>query len=545
MIRKKPGAKAPVAGKLPANAAVTVESNEKGWMRVRAKPPGKKSKEIIGYVESDKIDAGDKTGDAKTDTAATTPSAAPTDDTPTTDTPVPAETRQTSEKVVLRAKPGEKQAAVATLKAGASVTVEAERGRWLRVRAGKAVGYIARTTLVPVAPPPPPPPPPVDTTASTTTPTTPPPADSTPDAAPASKWSSGRETQLYAEVTGNGTLRSDPKPTAGSVAELPNGTKVVVIDATSVAGWVHARDDKGHEGWIASTELGNGATAKAIGQKPGARKTTSSTTASTTSVGEATAATATATTEDHPEPERKPSFVRLDVGLGYRVLGMDFTSNGSSGLANYLVSADASALDLDVDLIALHVKQISVAFDARTGLGRSSPGIEYMGPTLPSGKIPFSTVDVDAGARAGLRVRRLWELAVRGGVHYDAFVASNVENAGMLPRERLLGATVGARADISPPHTRFAATIHADVLAAGSRKQTPGLEDGTDSTAHAFWGGMRVRVLLTRHVSLLSGYDFGRMTTRWTGESVRMPGVTSARRVDSSQLVQIGLSVDM
>jgi uncharacterized protein YgiM (DUF1202 family) len=454
---------------------------------------------------------------------------------------VPAETRQTSEKVILRVKPGEKQAAVATLPAGATVTVEAERGRWLKVRAGKSYGYIARTTLVPLAPPPPPPP---DTTATTTTttPTTTAAPDATADTAPRSKWSSGREAVLYAEVTASGTLRSDPKPTASSVAELPKGARVVVLDATTVAGWVHAKDDQGHDGWIASAELGNGATSSAIGQTRGTPRTpTSSTTASATNVGEATSAT----TEVKPEPARKASFVRLDVGLGYRVLGMDFSSNGSSGLANYLVSADASALDLDLDLIALHVKQISVAFDAGTALGRSSPGIEYMGPTLPSGKIPFSTVDLDAGARASVRVRQLWELALRGGVHYDAFVAQYVDNAGMLPRERLLGATLGARADIAPPHTRFAATIHADVLVAGSRKQTPGLEDGTDSTAHAFWGGMRVRVLLTRHVSLLSGYDFGRMTTRWTGESVRMPGVTSARRVDSSQLVQIGLSVDM
>ena len=55
---------------------------------------------------------------------------------------------RTTIDVVLRKQPGEHEAAVAKLRAGTTVTVEAQDGRWLRVRAGDRVGYLTRTTVV-------------------------------------------------------------------------------------------------------------------------------------------------------------------------------------------------------------------------------------------------------------------------------------------------------------------------------------------------------------------------------------------------------------
>jgi hypothetical protein len=114
----------------------------------------------------------------------------------------------------------------------------------------------------------------------------------------------------------------------------------------------------------------------------------------------------------------------------------------------------------------------------------------------------------------------------------------------MLPRERLLGATIGARIEIVPPRSRIAVTARFDVLAIGSRAQTPGLEDGQSSTAHALWGGLSVRYTLG-WLSPFVALDFGRATTTWTGMSVREPGVTNAQRVDSTQLVQLGISAEL
>jgi hypothetical protein len=243
--------------------------------------------------------------------------------------------------------------------------------------------------------------------------------------------------------------------------------------------------------------------------------------------------------------ERRALSLRADAGIGYRTFGMDFQSNGSAGLANYLVASSASAADLELEVAVRPRGRWRFAVDGRVQLSRSSPGIDYPGPTGPPGKIAFDTFGADAGVRAGVRVRSLFELWLRGGGHYDAFVARDVENAGRLPRERLLGATAGARADITPPRSRVSATLWADALVLGSRRQTPGLEDGTDSIVRAVWAGMTLRVRFARRLSILAAYDFGRVSTRWSGMSVREPGVTEALRRDASQLVQVGLGAEM
>ena len=198
---------------------------------------------------------------------------------------------------------------------------------------------------------------------------------------------------------------------------------------------------------------------------------------------------------------------------------------------------------LTASLIA--VPFASHAADARLQLSASSPGIEYPGPTSTSGEIPFRTAAVDAGARVGVRARQLLALAVRGGAHYDAFLPQDVDNVGTLPRERLLGVTAGARLELVPPASRFSATLRFDALAWGKRAQTVGLEDGSGSTAHAFWGGLTLRYVLSRHLAAFVGYDFERATTRWSGMSVRQRGVTGTRREDTAQLAQLGVTAEL
>ena len=225
---------------------------------------------------------------------------------------------------------------------------------------------------------------------------------------------------------------------------------------------------------------------------------------------------------------------------------MDFTSNGSAGLANYLVSADATAADLGIDAVQ-HLRGRFVAgADARVQLGTSAPGsgIAYTGPSRAGGDIAFCTIAVDAGIRAGVH-GHVFAFALRGGLHYDAFLANDVDNAGRLPREQLAGATLGARVAIAPPASRIDVELRTDVLAWGKRGQTAGLEDGTASDAGAVWAGATIRVLVRRHWSVLSAYDFGRITTSWSGMSVRTPGSTSAHRIDSTQTVQLGLAAEL
>jgi hypothetical protein len=414
-----------------------------------------------------------------------------------------AEPRRTTEQVTLRKKPGEKETALVLLEANTEVTVLAEEGRWLKVKVRDAVGYLTRTTV--------------------TTGDAPTAQGSASDA-----WSAARRTpdghevtELFVDAPSAGVLAASPEPSAAKVADVPKGTRLTVLDAAT-PGWLHARDAAGHEGWIASGNVQNGAIAVEV---PGVDLQ-----------GRAA---------DYNRAPEGALAIRGSIGFGYRSLGMDLSSNAEGGLTNYLVDADAAAAVLALDVRSRLVAPWFVAGDARVELSSSSPGIDYPGPTAPPGKIPFTTFATDAGARAGLRLKSAIDLALRVGGHYDAFVTKSVDNAGMLPRERLLGVTAGLRADILPPHSRFAASARFDILALGSRAQTPGLEDGTSSTAHALWGGVTVRYQLARHVAPFAGYDFGRATTSWTGMSVREPGVTDAHRVDTTQLFQLGIAAEL
>ena len=93
-----------------------------------------------------------------------------------------------------------------------------------------------------------------------------------------------------------------------------------------------------------------------------------------------------------------------------------------------------------------------------------------------------------------------------------------------------------------PRNSRFSIAARFDMLALGSRAQTPGLQDGTSSSAHAVWGGATFSFALDARFALGLGYDFERAWTSWSGASQREPGVTSAQRVDSAQLVHFGVS---
>jgi len=412
-----------------------------------------------------------------------------------------ASPRHTTEAVALRKKPGEKEEIVAKLAANTPIEVMGEDGRWLRVRAGASIGFLARTTVT---------------------------DGTTPGGGATNQWSASRRSSaqaLFIEVTApTAVLHASPAPTAPTIAEVPRGARLTVVDAATTTAWIRARDDGGRDGWIARADVDNGASGVSV------------TGADLQGIGLERASFDRAAVT--------PLAIRAAIAVGYRSIGMDFSSNASGGLTNYVVDADAMAATAEVDTIARRGRWFAAA-DARSELADASPGIDYPGPTGPSGKIPFTTFEADLGVRAGIRARDTIDLAARLGAHYDAFMTKSVDNAGMLPRERLVGATIGIRAEATPPHSRFGITARFDYLVIGSRAQTPGLEDGQASSAHAVWGGVTFAVQIDRRFAIVTAYDFERATTRWSGESVREPGVTGAQRVDNIQLVRLGLSAGL
>lgn len=437
-------------------------------------------------------------------------------------TPAHAGARRTLEAVALRKKPGEKEAVVARLPAGAEVTVLAIDGRWLRVRASGVEGYVARTTVSA-------------------------PEDADADAAALTgHWSAGRRAggrmagELFIDVVvDRAALRAEPRPDAAQLVALGRGARLTVVDAASDPAWIHARDPAGHDGWIGRAEIDNGASSVVV---TGAdlRGIERSETGSRAPRG------IERSRDDRgaaPAPRRL--VLRADLGIGFRALGMDLTSNAEGGLTNYVVDAGAVATTLDADAVLRPGGAWLAGADARVSASDSSPGIDYPGPTAPPGKIPFRTFASDAGVRLGARLERAFDVALRTGIHYDAFLPRSVANAGMLPRERLLGATLGARVDIAPERSRFTVTARFDAMVIGGRAQTAGLQDGTSSAAHALWGGLTLRHALGHRLAAFGGYDFGRATTEWSGMSARQPGVTRTRRVDTAQLVQLGISAEL
>jgi uncharacterized protein YgiM (DUF1202 family) len=411
-----------------------------------------------------------------------------------------AESRKTTVEVTVRKRAGAKAAAITVVPAGTDVEVVREDGRWVVIRVKGGEGYVPRTTLTAAA------------------------------AAPAtSVWSASRRGDgglvlaLYVDVTAaTATLRADRTPQSAALATLARGAKIEVIDGSDPE-WIHGRDGQGHDGWIARREVTEGAVSGASGDLRGS--------------------TAAEPAFDH-NPTRKLE-VRFAAGVGFRSLGMELTSNQGGGLTNYVVDADAAAATLAVDALFRPAGAWLVGVDGSLETSLSSPGIDYPGPTSASGKVPFETIAADLGVRAGRRVRGSVELSVRLGAHYDAFITRDVDNAGMLPRERLAGVTAGARVELRPSASRIGATLFGDVLVAGSRAQTPGLEDGTSNTAHAAWGGLTVRIALTRRWAVFGAYEFARMSTTWSGMSSRQPGVTSTRRTDIGQLAQLGIGAEL
>ena len=411
-----------------------------------------------------------------------------------------AEPRRTTEAVTVRKKPGEREAVLAQLPAGTEVVVVGEEGRWLRIRVKNVDGYVARTTITAGA--------------------------SATDAPPV--WSAPRRgapgEALTVVVTAPASaLHAAPSTASPAVAQVARATKLVVLDGTTDPRWIQVRDDGGHTGWVDRVALDNDVTTVVDGG------------------GELKARTVAVATVQRPLANL---VVRTDLGVGYRALGMAQTANASGGLTNYVVDADAMVATLAVGVVARLSPRLFVGFDALAQLSQAAP-IAYEGPSSPSGTIPFKTFALEWGAAIGVHAHEAFDLSARAGFHYDAFLADSVDNAGMLPRERLLGATLGARVAIAPPTSRFEVVLRFDALVIGARAQTPGLEDGTASTAHAVWGGLVMRARMTQRWSLFGAYELGHASTHWTGMSTRAPGVTDASRVDSTQLVQLGVSVGL
>ncbi len=222
---------------------------------------------------------------------------------------------------------------------------------------------------------------------------------------------------------------------------------------------------------------------------------------------------------------------------------MDFTSNGRSGLGNYLIAAQAALVQVSMGF-ERRQGRLQIAAEASYRFSNASPGIRYVSSTGDIGDIAFSGHEVDASFAAGARVSRSAggaALLARLGYRYSAFLVDQIDNVGKLPSEDLHGVTVGVELLLPRIGDRISLRTRGEVLLGGLRGQTEGLEDGTVSTANASWITAELSRSVSPTLSVEGIYRYHRAHTAWTGSSPRQGDVMEAGRVDTAHTVLLGL----
>ncbi|MBL8619639.1 MAG: hypothetical protein JNK64_00015 [Myxococcales bacterium] len=399
---------------------------------------------------------------------------------------VRADTRTSLVEITLRKLPGENQDAVATYATGVTVEVLEIKGRWIKIKIDKSVGWVPRTKL------------------------------SEPAAAAAAPADAGpRSHRLGVQVRQpDAAIRARPEAGAPVVAPVAPGAALTVL-AGDTPGWLHVDDGHGHAGWIAAAAVADvGAGAPVVDAPPPARPAAA--------------------------PRARGAWtLRGTAAIGYRSIDQRFTSNATGGLANYAISADASAAEVGVAALP-RLGKLRLGVDAAARFTSSDPGIDYPGPTLAPGEIPFTMFEARGTARVGYRLGPVTPQLRLGGF-YGAFLADEVANAGRLPREALWAATAGLGVEVAPPRAKVTIEARGDVALVGARAQTDGLADGMSSSVGAQWFELRLAYAVAPHVAVVAGFTYERYATDWAGASERWAGVTEAHRLDHAQLVSFGI----
>lgn len=429
--------------------------------------------------------------------------------------------RTTTVDVTVRRRPGERQVAVGKLPAGTDVVVEAEQGRWLRVRAGRITGYVTRTTLsaskaaalVASA---------NDETATATRISTEPVGDR--ERPQPTSWRTARDREaasaLLATITvSSAALRAEPRAAARKLASIANRARVVVVDARTTPGWIAVRDGDGHTGWIAAHELGDTNDGAVVDDSRSGPTGVSPT--ANAKAAPARPAAAAVQTRSVGEPRRAWSL-HLAAGAGYRASA---TAIEAAGVEEQ-VAASATVARLQVDAAVSPVRVLSIGVDARADLGRTASHVDGAASAI------HATRGLSAGVRIGLRSRGLAALSLRAGMRRET--AELIDGTGTT--DELAGTTAGVRLDVLPPGSRLSARVEIDTLVVGTWQRDAAMPD----PARATWAGMTVGVRIVGGVSLQAAFEMGRASTTWT--QMTATETINTQRIDTSQLFQVGLS---
>lgn len=427
--------------------------------------------------------------------------------------PASAEPMRVNTKTKLREQPGEAAKVLGTLQPDQKVEVLETKGRWLRVRAGKKVGWITRTTVEPIA----------GAAGGSDTAG----AGAGTGAGSDGDWSAkdkptsdaGAKAADKRVVTASepGPVRREPRRNAHEVYTLTPDDLATVEGESEQGAWLLIQNENGQMGWIRSSLV------QTVDDPAAIRM-------------------ARARTDESGGPVRtvrKERLIapRVEAGLGYRGFGMDFESNGGAALDQYRIEASSALTRVGV-WVPLEFSGVVIEAGGSYAISLARPGIRY----ADQEDISFLTHDAEVGANLGYRLLDgLLTVAGSGGFHYSVFRVDKLDNVAYLPSERLTGVTAGGLVELALGGGKYTVRGAFRTLIGGKRAQTAGLEDGTASTAGAWWANLDLDYALFSAFDLAAGYTFEHASTQWAGPSARRPGVTAARRKDNNHLLYVGV----
>jgi hypothetical protein len=210
-------------------------------------------------------------------------------------------------------------------------------------------------------------------------------------------------------------------------------------------------------------------------------------------------------------------------------------------LAGYRLSARAYSAGVGLDAVVYRSGQLLGILDGRYAGSVASPGVQFATGEAGTGYVPFTTHDIDVGARIGWSFG--WLRATgRAGYHADILHVEKVDNVGRMPSEVLTGGTIGAALEAPFTGAGWSGRAAIDRLVSGKRKQTAGLEDGAPASAGASWITLAIGYAVSRSVCAELGYRRAAASSSWSGASAREADISSASRTDVVQQLTVGLA---
>lgn len=414
----------------------------------------------------------------------------------------------------LRAQPGEAAKVLKSLNAGDVVKVLGKKGRWLRVRIGKRTGWVTQTTVEPLrgnaA---------LDSDGAWSGQTK---KRQSKEKKAGQQASAESGAKRYVTIKGASMpTRREPNKQSREVFVLGRGDIATVEGRSDNKKWLLVQNEDGQFGWVRRNKV------KTVTDVAAVRAL------SPRDIGSV----------DTGRPRRsvrKSRIIvpRVETALGFRGVGMNFTSNGTAALDEYLIQG-SSALTQISAWVPLQLAGLVVEVGGTYAFSVARPGIQ-----LPynMGNISYLTHDAHLSAQIGYRfMDGLVTVAGSGGYHMSVFRVDQPAPPVYLPSERLTGITAGGIIELAPLGGALTLRGGGRALIGGQRAQTAKLEDGEISTAGAWWAHVDVDYAFLQAFDLVAGYTLERATTQWAGPSVRRPGVTAATRIDTNHLLYLGV----